>query len=131
MIEDGIGYVDAFNRHAQLARIGKASGSDGVNMLVDVRIRRDDHRVLAAQFCGISNEALAYSGTQNLAGLGGTGKHQVIAAFGDGGADNSAGAGDDLQQILRQSCFLQEVEGNQVRKWGGSVGLGHNAIAGK
>lgn len=130
LLVDGILHVDALDGDAELPRVGQAAQDGGVQGLLNVRVAGHDHGVLAAELGGVADEPPPTDLPEGLAGGGGAGEHEVIAALRDGGAHHPSGAGDHLEHVLREARPREQLQAGEQGEGGGGVRLGHHRVAG-
>src|SRR5690606_13488296 len=93
--------VDPLDTGARLAGVTEGTERGEIDCFVDVRVGRDDHRVLAAAFGDEGREALGARGHHLARGGARSGERHLVDTGTHEGRTGLAEAGDDLEDRLR------------------------------
>src|SRR5688572_9180859 len=102
IISDGVFDVNAFDRYADLARIGERPPYRRVGRALDVGVAQNDHRIFAAEFETHRNQPLRRALGDRLAGARAAGERDHIG-FVNQRPPRLAVAVDDLQNVRRRA----------------------------
>src|SRR5262245_14404919 len=102
LIGDGVFDVNAFDRDADLARIGERAPDRRVGRALDVGVAQNDHRVFAAEFEAHRDQSLRRALGDRLAGARAAGERDHIGLVNQR-APRLAVAVDDLQNVCRRA----------------------------
>src|SRR5262249_5533180 len=112
LIGDGVLDVNAFDRNADLARIGERAPDRRVGRALDVGVAQNDHRVFAAEFEAHRDQSLRRALGDRLASARAPGERDHIGLVNQR-APRLAVAVDDLQNVRRRAGgserFAQDV----------------------
>ena len=122
--------VDTLHRHAGLTGVLEGTPDGTLRRTVQVGVRADDHRVLAAEFEQHGGECVGRRGHHAPAGTGRTGEHDLVGAAAHQSLTRGAATGDHLHQIAPVVVLEQRADGETDRR--GDLGrLQHHGVPGE
>ena len=121
--------VDTFDGDAELAGVGEAGPHGRVGHFPEVGTLGDDHRVLAAELGGESDESTPGLLGQELTGGGGAGEHDVLGVLDDGCSHHRTRAGNHGEQVTGQTCLVEQFDAGERAVGRLAVRLEHDAVA--
>ena len=131
LVSDGIGHVDAFDVHAQLAGVVEAGPRQPVRGCLDVGVRQDDGGVLAARLCGDRLQLGAGGRRKGAAGFGRSGEADHVGLVDQLRSDPGSGAGHHLPSLGRNPGGPQQGNPGQRAEHRLRGRLVHHRVAGQ
>ena len=123
-------YEDAFDRDADLAGRREAALYGAIDGRVQIAIRQNDHRVLAAEFEGAADQAFRRLPGHQPAGARAAREHDVVYVLSERGSEQRPVSGDDAEHVQWKACLAQQVYRPQRREAGLYIRFENRRIAG-